>query len=152
MRDVLAEIVKRAPILAAIIGVVVGFGAGAFVGVQRLWAVLLPVHETETAANLDFTLEQLVWLRSGKEDRALSFMEQRLDAAVLGLAANREVSELPSPARQSLLAAKLYREVFPLESGSDATRAVLSQLPGEAVDPASCSPAVRYLLARSAGE
>jgi hypothetical protein len=93
--------------------------------------------------------DQLVRLRSGDSPGAISHMERRLDAAIVGLEADRAVSELSNPARQALLAARICREAFPYGRASVPARAVLDQLPTEEIDPTFCSPAVRRLIANS---
>jgi hypothetical protein len=99
------------------------FGRAAWTG--RAWcssAASKPAMEAEVALNLHDTLDQLVWLRSGDSPRAISHMERRLDAAIVGLKADRAVSDLSNPAREALLAAKICREAFPYDRAWDPAR------------------------------
>ena len=140
---------KRSTVVAVLLAAVVGFGAGAYLGVHRAVAVMRPMQQGHALADLNFTLEELVWHRSGEAGRALSFGEQRLEWAILDLSQGREESALPLDVRQALSAAKIYRTVFPFENASGQVRDLLDRLPAEGLDPKSCSPAVRYLLSRT---
>lgn len=142
---------KKSTIIAAVLGVVLGFCGGAFFGVHRLWAVIRPSIDSEFIANVNFAVEDLVWHRTGKHDRALAFMEQRLDGAISAIPRGRPLSELSTEERQALLVAKVYRSRFPFEAASSHALSTLAALPEEPLDPASCSPAVKFLLSDSSG-
>ena len=142
---------KRSTVLAALLGIVLGFVGGAFFGVHRLWAVLQPSLESEAVADVNFAIEDLVWHRTGNHDRALAFMESRLDGAILALPRGRDVTALPADARRALNVARFYRNRFPAPESSALVAAALAEIPDEPLDPSSCSPAVKFLLSEAGG-
>lgn len=137
--------------VAALLGVVLGFVGGAFFGVHRLWGVIRPSLESDAVADVNFAIEDLVWHRTGKHDRALAFMESRLDGAILALPRGRDVTELSAEARRALNVARFYRSRFPAPESSALVADALAAIPDEPLDPSSCSPAVKFLLSEAGG-
>ena len=135
--------------LVVAIALLMAFSAGFLVGARRAVRNFLAFQESETQANLNFTIEELVWLRTGKSDKAFFLMESLLDNAIGSLRQGREWGELSADLRRSYLVAKSYRRAFPFAASSPEASSVLAGLPDEPIDPAYSSPAARYLRSLS---
>lgn len=134
--------------IVAVLSLAVGLAVGSWFATRRAFSVFAPLLEGQALVSVHFKIEELVWHRTGKSAKALLFAEQQLDGAILALPQGREWTGLSREVRSALTTAKLYRQVFPFEQASAQAAAVLDQVGTESLDPATCSPAARYLLAQ----
>lgn len=126
------------------------FYAGVATGSRQVLGWMLGVQEAEVTGSLHQTVSALTLIRAGDQEKAIRLLETRVGAAVTTLPQDREWGQVSDSQRQSLLLAKKYFARFPPQARSEEwlehLHEVLQWIPGEPLDPGSCSPAVRLLL------
>ena len=149
---------KRRTVLEIASGLVLlaaGFYAGGFYGVLRAQKVWGGQLDTEVLGGTGLRIDELAWLRSGDQERAIRLLEMQVDSAVLSFVANRRSRAIAWDAlskddRRPLLLAKLYRQRYPPEHPIPALDRAMAWIPDEPIDWGSCRPRTRTLLDRSA--
>ena len=133
-------------ILGGLVIFVAGFFAGGYFGVHRLWKVVEPMMRSEVELSLSSGVDELLFLRAGKLDKALLRLEWRLDGAILGLLGGRALTEVSPEELQKLLLAKKYRARYPFARASPEAQAVLAAVPDGPLDPIFLKTAARVLM------
>jgi hypothetical protein len=142
---------KRRTILeiaAGLVLVVAAFGAGTYFGASRMEKVLGEALSMEVSAGTQFRIDELLYLRSGRTERAIPLLEMQVDAALTNVTGNRRArgiswEDLSREERRALLLAKLYRQRYPPQKPDPYLQAAMEWIPDEKIDWGSCMPPTR---------
>jgi hypothetical protein len=139
--------VKKAVIIAGLVLLVlVVFGAGFASGNRWTFRWMMSSLETEVSGSQNFRISQLVYLRSGDDERAVQLLEQQVDTALSTLPQRRPWEDLSQSVRDTLILSKKYRERYPPAEPSKSLSEALAFIPDLPLNPNSCDPGVRHLL------